>query len=119
VVLKLKLAQRLGRGRFPLLTRRTTLAAPTDDGKTISDAAVALWERHRPRDAVRLVGVAAAGIRASDVDQLGLFPDAVRARRSALNHALDRIVARFGSASIARGGHDRRKGLTTSLKRGE
>jgi DNA polymerase-4 len=119
VVLKLKLAQRLGRGRFPLLTRRITLAAPTDDGKTISDAAVALWERHRPRDAVRLVGVAAAGIRAHGDDQLGLFADEVRARRSALNHALDRIVARFGADSIARGGHDRRKGLTTSLKRGE
>jgi DNA polymerase-4 len=119
VVLKLKLAQRLGRGRFPLLTRRTTLAAPTDDGKVISDAAVALWERHRPRDAVRLVGVAAAGIRVHGADQLGLFAEDVRDRRGALNRALDRIVARFGSDSIARGGPHGGKGLTTRLKRGE
>src|SRR5262249_55795344 len=32
VVLKLKLAERLGPGRFRLVTRRATLAAPTDDG---------------------------------------------------------------------------------------
>src|SRR5262249_28661146 len=48
VVVKVKLARSLGGGRFPLLTRRTTLAQPTDDGATIGRAALDLWMRHRP-----------------------------------------------------------------------
>ena len=119
VVLKMKLTMRLGHGKFPRLTRRATLPAPSDDGKTISDAALSLWERHRPRGAIRLIGVAAAGIVQAGAGQLGLFFDAASARRSALNDALDRIVARYGGASIARGGGGESKGLTTRLKRGE
>src|SRR2546422_6421269 len=72
-VLKHKLAERLGPGKFRLLTRRATLPEPTDDGKTISDAALRLWERHRPRLAVRLVGVSAAGIVSDASAQLALF----------------------------------------------
>jgi DNA polymerase IV len=119
VVLKMKLAFRRRGGRYPLLTRRTTLAEPTDDGKAISDAALDLWQAHRPRGAVRLVGVAAAGIRSGGAGQLALFLDAASGRRRALNDALDRIVARYGGASIARGGAGEAKGLTTRLKRGE
>ena len=120
VVLKLKLAERLGRGRFPLLTRRTTFAAPTDDGKILSDAALALWEANRPRRAVRLVGVAATGIVTGKTPQFALFPDPQRIRRDALNDALDRIVTRFGTTSITRGTTtSEEKGLTTRLKRGE
>jgi DNA polymerase-4 len=103
VVLKMKLAERLGPGKFRLLTRRTTLVRPTNDGKTLSDAALALWTAHRPRIPVRLLGVAAAGIVPAAVPQLGLFDDG-GARRAALNDALDRLVARFGEASVARGG---------------
>jgi DNA polymerase-4 len=117
VVLKIKLAERIGPGKFRLLTRRTTLAEPTDDGKTMSDAALALWEAHRPRKAVRLLGVAASGIVAGGAGQLGLF-DAELGRRAALNAALDRVVARFGDGSLTRGGRTIEKDLTSSVKRG-
>jgi DNA polymerase-4 len=119
VVLKLKLAERLGAGKFRLLTRRATLGEATDDGKTMSDAALALWERDRPRRAVRLVGVTASGIEAATGEQLALLPDGVRLRRAALNQALDAVVARFGRESVVRGGAQGEKGLTTRLKRGE
>src|SRR5688572_11450412 len=87
VALKMKLAQPLGGGKFRLLTRRTTLAAPTDDGKALSDAALALWEAHRPRIPVRLLGVAASGIVPVDGGQLGFFVDERGDRRRALNSA--------------------------------
>jgi DNA polymerase-4 len=118
VALKMKLAVRLGRGRFPLVSRRTTLREPTDDGAALAAAALALWEQHRPRQAVRLVGVAASSITPSGIDQMPLFADG-RPRRAALNAALDRIVARFGEGSIGRGGSRAEKALTTRLKRGE
>jgi DNA polymerase-4 len=117
VVLKIKLAERIGPGKFRLLTRRTTLAAPTDDGKVVSDAALALWEAHRPRIPVRLLGVSIAGIGAVATPQLGLFGEPAD-RRTALNAALDRVVARFGEHSVVRGGRVEEKGLTTQVKRG-
>ena len=118
-VLKMKLAERIGGGKFRLLTRRATLPEPTDDGKVLSDTALRLWDRHRPRKAVRLIGVAMAGIDDAASEQLPLFADGVRFRRAALNRALDRIVARFGRESIVRGGAPEEKGLTSRLKRGE
>jgi DNA polymerase-4 len=120
VVLKLKLAERLGPGRFRLLTRRTTLAVPTDDGHAITAAALALWERHRPTRAVRLVGVAAAAIEPSALPQLPLFADPHRTRRAALNAALDQVVARWGPGAITRGtSAPPRQSPTTRLKRGD
>jgi DNA polymerase-4 len=117
VVLKVKLTERIGPGKFRLLTRRTTLAGPTDDGKVLADAALALWQAHRPRGAVRLLGVSAAGIVPARAPQLALF-DAPADRRAALNAALDRVVARFGEGSVARGGRVIEKDLTTQVKRG-
>jgi DNA polymerase-4 len=117
VVLKMKLAERLGPGKFRLLTRRTTLPAPTDDGKVLSDAALALWTANRPRIPVRLLGVAAAGILPAAAPQLALFDDRVD-RRRALNTALDRVLARFGDDAIARGGRVIEKDLTSQVKRG-
>jgi len=119
VVLKIKLAARLGGGKFRLLTRQASLAQPSDDGKKLSDAALVLWETHRPKAAVRLIGVTAAGITEPSQEQLALFGDPARPRRSALNQALDRIVERFGRESIQRGAGQRGEGLTTRLKRGE
>ena len=117
VVLKMKLAERLGPGKFRLLTRRTTLDAATDDGKVLSDAALSLWDAHRPRIPVRLLGVAAAGIVPADAPQLVLFDDRVD-RRRALNSALDRVIARFGDGIVARGGRVIEKDLTSQVKRG-
>jgi DNA polymerase-4 len=120
VVVKWKLTDRLGGGRFPLVTRRTTLGAATDDGKTLADAALALWETHRPSRAIRLVGVAAAGIRDAREPQMALFADPVATRRAALNQALDALVARYGTETVVRGGgRPSEKGLTTRLKPGE
>jgi DNA polymerase-4 len=118
VVLKLKLAVPLGRGKFQLLSRRTTLRLPTDDGAALAASALELWERHRPRQAIRLIGVSATGITEEGTGQLVLFGND-RSRRAALNAALDRIVARFGEESIGRGGSRAEKALTTRLKRGE
>jgi DNA polymerase-4 len=119
IVLKMKLAARAGRpGKFRLLTRRATLAEATDDGHALAAVALRLWEEHRPSIALRLVGVAAAGL-AGDAGQIALFPDAARSRRAALNDALDRIVARFGASSIGpAGARAEQSGLTHGLKRG-
>ena len=118
VVLKMKLAARTGPGKFRLLTRHTTLAEASNDGHTLAAVALRLWERHRPSIALRLVGVAAAGL-AGDAGQMALFPDVGRARRAALNDALDRIVARFGASSIGpAGARAEQGGLTHGLKRG-
>jgi DNA polymerase-4 len=119
VVLKIKLATRIGAGRFRLLTRQATLPRASDDGKVLSDAALGLWQAHRPRAAVRLIGVTAAGIAETAEAQLPLLADPGQARRAALNRALDTLVARYGRASVTRGAGQRGEGLTTRLKRGE
>lgn len=120
VVLKIKLAVPLGGGKFPQLTRQTTLRTATNDGAAIAGAALELWELHRPAEAVRLIGVTAAGIVAAGGGQLMLFGDPQTRKRGQLNHALDRIVERFGSASIHRGsGPTPKMAPTTRLKRGE
>ena len=119
VVLKINLAEPLGGGRFRLLTRQAPTPEPSDDGSVLARVALGLWERHRPRRAVRLIGVAATAIAGERPGQLALFPDPVRARRARLNAALDDIVTRFGERSIARGRGAPVKGLTTRLKSGE
>jgi DNA polymerase-4 len=121
VVLKVKLARPLGGGRYPLLTRHTTLRAPSDDGATLAAAAVAGLERVRERDAIRLVGVAAHELSARGPEQLDLFgAGASRERRERLNRALDAIRERFGASALARGpAPEERAGLSLSRKRGE
>ncbi|HUI27860.1 MAG TPA: DNA polymerase IV [Candidatus Kryptonia bacterium] len=105
VTLKVKLAQRIGPGRYPLLSRRTTLAKPTDDGKVVSDTALRLWHEWKLERKIRLVGVSVSGIATATRAQLSLFDRKVDTsrKRAALNRAVDDIVARFGDASIARG----------------
>lgn len=94
VVLKLKTA------RFTLITRRSTLATPTDDGQVIFQTASALLDRYAegPFEAMRLCGVSA-----QDLDeptrQMGLF-GTDRDRRAKLNAALDKIHATFGRDAI-------------------
>jgi len=106
VTLKVKLAKGLGGGRYPLLTRRTSLPAATDDGHVLAEAALQLWQDWRLGARIRLVGVAVSGICEAPAMQLSLFRDEVVAgagKRSSLNRAVDEIVDRFGVASISRG----------------
>jgi hypothetical protein len=47
VVLKVKLADPIGPGKYPLVNRNYTLAGPTNDGRVLSRAAVELWPADR------------------------------------------------------------------------
>jgi DNA polymerase IV len=92
VQIKIKLAD------FTVLTRRTTLAEPTDDGQALYQAAADLLERESVRAPVRLTGVAAHDLR-SGGPQLSLFA-APPSRSDRLNAALDRIADRFGEQAV-------------------
>jgi DNA polymerase-4 len=124
VVLKLKLARRRRPGPrgHPLLTRRTTLPEPTDDGEVLAGAARALLTRAGLVEPVRLIGVGVAGVSTARGGQLALFGEsAARERRTRLNRALDALVERFGPDAVRRGapGSAARAGLTLQIKRGE
>ena len=121
VTLKLKLARRLGRGRFPLLMRSCTLPVATDDGGVISEAARRLLTRASVDEPIRLLGVGVARLEAGDPEQLALIPSAAEdpARRQ-LNRAVDTIQERFGRDALRRGtGPGERAGLSFQIKRGE
>lgn len=83
---------------FQLVTRRTTLEAPTDDGQELYRTAAALLDRVPLNQAVRLTGVSAQELGSGD-EQLALFPAAPR-RSERLNAVLDRIADKFGAAAI-------------------
>jgi len=123
VVLKIKLAGRRSPGPrgFPLLTRRATLAEPTDDGEEVARTARALLVRAAPPEPVRLVGVGVTNLLPGDGRQLGLFgAPAARARRARLNRALDVLAERFGAEAVRRGSQAdvSRAGLSLRIKRG-
>jgi len=124
VVLKLKLARRVAAGPrgFPIVTRRETLAQPTDDGVEIAAVARRLLARAALREPVRLLGVGATNLVAAAEPQLALFaaPD-TRQRRKRLNRALDDLRERFGPGAVVRGAAREvdRAGLSLQRKRGE
>jgi DNA polymerase-4 len=92
---------KLKRADFTVVTRRTTLEQPTDDGQTIYREAARLLEREPPLP-TRLTGVSAQNLVAAEAPQLGLFaPPPTPADK--LNRALDAIASRFGSAAITTG----------------
>jgi DNA polymerase-4 len=92
IQLKLKLSD------FTLLTRRTTLPSPTDDGQVIYRAALELLARELLPKAVRLTGVSAQEL-GTGGSQLGLFSQGP-SRSDKLNAALDRIAEKFGTAAV-------------------
>jgi len=123
LVLKLKLARRRAPGArgYPVITRRVTLAAPTDDGDALARAAFAQLERAALREPVRLLGVGATNLVGRREEQLSLFADAEPAgRRGRLNRALDELTRRFGADAVVRGGpaDTERAGLSHQWKRG-
>jgi DNA polymerase-4 len=92
VQLKIKLAD------FTLVTRRTTLSEPTDDGQTFYRAAIELLARYELRQRVRLTGVSAQELMepAAQLSLLGEPPS----RTERLNAALDRIADKFGNSAV-------------------
>jgi DNA polymerase-4 len=123
VVLKLKLARRRSAGPrgYPIVTRRTTLAKPSNDGRAIAEAASSLLERAGVREPIRLLGVGATNLVAAEPPQLVLFGASdTEARRDRLNHALDALRERYGPQAVLRGGEEEveRAGLSLQIKRG-
>jgi DNA polymerase-4 len=136
VVLKVKLAARRGawpkpeagqgdwRGgarAYPILTRRATLAEPSDDGATFTREAQRLLAR-TPDVPIRLVGVGATNLLPIAAAQLALFEPTGERRKSArLNRALDEITERFGARAVVRAGQEAasRAALSLQRKRGE
>jgi DNA polymerase-4 len=92
VQLKIKLAD------FTLVTRRTTLSEPSDDGQTLYRTAIELLARYELRQRVRLTGVSAQELMepAAQLPLLGEPPS----RTQRLNAALDRIADKFGSSAV-------------------
>jgi DNA polymerase-4 len=123
VILKLKLAQRRGpepRGH-PLMTRRTSLPAATDDGDVVARAARGLLASAALREPVRLLGVGVTNLEPDGAEQLALFAPPGPRRRARLNAALDALAARFGPDAVRRAGvsapvrasptHQRKRGM--------
>ncbi len=106
VTLKVKYAD------FTLVTRRVTLADPTDDDRAICVAARAQLARVDLSRPVRLTGVSVSGFAGEEErGQLDLFAAAPgpaagappgAARRRALNAALDAIADRHGEGAVTR-----------------
>jgi DNA polymerase-4 len=123
VVLKLKLARRRAPGPrgYPLLTRRTSLSEPTDDGDRIAREAIGLLAHADLVEPIRLIGVGVTNLEPADPEQLDLLAGGQRERRRALNRTLDSLADRFGSDAVRRAGqgHVTREGLSMQIKRGE
>lgn len=100
ITVKIKLAERLGEGRFRMYTRSHTLPTPTNDAQEIYRAALALY-RAVPRRGVdvRLAGVYASSLEPEGKnEQLNLFtptpqqPD----KRRRLGQLLEQLSERYG-----------------------
>jgi DNA polymerase IV len=104
VTLKVKMAD------FSLRTRRTTLASPARDTKTLFAEIQRLFDQLDPLahgGRVRLSGVSLSGLRAAAPDGRGggqrvLFPDGDRVRRESLEHTLLRLQDKFGATMVTR-----------------
>jgi DNA polymerase-4 len=92
--LKLKMAD------FTLLTRQTTLTAPTDDGQILYRTAATLLHKEKLVGKVRLIGVSAQALSTGE-GQLDLFATDRRAEK--LNATLDRIIQKFGNGVVTTG----------------
>jgi DNA polymerase-4 len=92
---------------FRLHTCQGRLDPPTDAAVEIETAAAALLDQFDLRIPVRLIGLAAFGLRAdAPTGQQSLFRDEHHERRRRLEHAIDRLADRFGDAVVRRGPGD-------------
>ncbi len=105
VTLKLKLTRPLGGGRYPMVTRSSSLDDATDDSAAIAQLAIALAARITDREKVRLAGIQVHNLERAEAAQAGLFdsPGSGAAKRDRLNRALDAVAERFGDEAVTRG----------------
>lgn len=88
---------------FATVTRQCALEAPADTTEAIWPTARALLAKaDTTRQAIRLVGVSLSDF--AGAAQLGLFASARDQRRRRVAHAVDALVARYGSDVVRRGG---------------
>ena len=84
--------------------RQAKLSAPTQNTKTIYDAAHALCREHGRGRPLRSLGVRACGLEPWGAAQQSLFEEVRRSqRRDDLDRAVDGIRRRFGRDSVRRG----------------
>ncbi len=91
-------------GDFQTITRSTALDRPTDLTDDLWRAARGLFDRWAAGafQPVRLIGATAVPLKRGD-EQLDLFADPSRDKRSKVDQTLDRIADRFGKHAIHRG----------------
>jgi DNA polymerase IV len=87
---------------FQAITRRMTLAKPTDLTEIIRDCALTLLRQTGLPKKVRLIGVSVSGF-SKGGGQLRLNIDEREAGLRKLDQALDRIADRYGNKAIMRG----------------
>lgn len=101
---------------YPMVSRSRTLDRAIDDGRTLRDVAVALWDAAGIEEPVRLLGVSLSKLEPASAQQLELFDS----RERALGPALDAIRERFGNDAIGRAVDEPHKVThTRQRKRGE
>jgi DNA polymerase-4 len=87
---------------FTTLTRQTTLGQPTDDGKTILNAALKLFKATwKPPRAVRLLGVGVSGLD-TPPRQIGLW-DRDWEKEQKIQDLLLQVHEKFGGEILSRG----------------
>lgn len=107
VTVKIKLAERLGEGRFRAYTRSHTFPSPTNDAQEMYRVALLLYAAV-PRQGlkVRLAGIYASGLEPEAGEtQLSLFaqPQGQADKRRQLGQLLDTLTTRYGEGVIRLG----------------
>ncbi len=101
---------------YPLVSRSSTLPAPTQDGAVIRRVALELWDKAKIIEPVRLLGVTLSNLEHLGGEQLELFaprpkPSTLEkdshaqrttTRGEALGKTLDAIQDRFGAGAVRR-----------------
>jgi DNA polymerase-4 len=92
-------------GDFQTITRRATLAEPTDATAPLWAAARDAFDRWATEafQPVRLIGAAAGNLDKAG-GQMDLFPDPSKVRQRELDAAIDRINQKFGQVVVHRAG---------------
>jgi DNA polymerase-4 len=107
VTVKIRLAERLGDGRYRMYTRSHTLSSPTSDVQEIYRTALSLYAQvPRQGHKVRLAGIYASSLESErNTAQLSLFtqPTIQSDKRRQLGQLLDQLSSRYGENVIRLG----------------